>query len=203
MQPTDGQPAPGRDPTASSASIHIQQTVNKHGSQQFTLKSRPVMHVGVQGTARPMRTASHTVRDPVGPYRRRAHSASPDRLDGRHNSDGVKVTYQKTHDLSASVFLSFPPSAQALLANHPPFRSEPPGGCTSTGIEGTKDGGARGPPQQPREPPWLEHPRILGPCLNNCMHSVERHSTTPMLLSSWRTRWVRFQRAAISLPQMY
>jgi hypothetical protein len=90
MQPTDGQPAPGRDPSASSASIRIQQTVNQHGSQQFTLKSRPVMQVGVQDTAQPMRAASHTVRDPDGPYRRRALSASPERLDGRRDSDGVK-----------------------------------------------------------------------------------------------------------------
>ncbi len=107
MQPTDGQPAPGpgQDPSASSASIRNQQTVSKHSSQRFTSKSRPDMQVGVEDTTQPMRAASHTVRDPAGPYTRRAHSASPDRLDGRCDSDGVEVTYQKTRDLSASVFL--------------------------------------------------------------------------------------------------
>lgn len=34
-------------------------------------------------------------------------------------------------------------------------------------------------------------------CLDNCLHSAERHSSTPMLLSCWRTRWVRFPRAAL------
>jgi hypothetical protein len=56
---------------------------------------------------------------------------------------------------------------------------------------------------QSREQPWREHQRIIGPCLNNCMHSVERHSTTPMLLFSRMTRWVRFPRAGIHIPQMY
>ena len=126
-----------------------------------------------------------------------------DRLDGRRDSDGVEVTYRKTRDLSASVFLSSPPSSAGLLCRSYKSSSGTARGSTSTGIEGSKDGGARGPPQQPREPPWREHPRILGPCLNNCMHSVERHSTTPMLLSSWRIRWARFPRAALSLPQLY
>jgi hypothetical protein len=143
MQPTDGQPAPDRDPTASSASIHIQQTVNKHGAQQFTLKSGPGMQVGVQGTAQPMRAASHTVRDPVGPYRRRAHSASPDRLDGRHDSDGVKVTYQKTRDLSASVFLFPPPQGSHRSGVN---LQEGVRRLESKGPSVTKDGGARGPP---------------------------------------------------------
>ncbi len=92
MQPTDGQPAPSRDPSASSASIYNQQTVSKHGSQRFTSKSRPDMQVGVEDTTQPMWAASHTVQDPAGPYTRRAHSVSPDRLDGRRNSDGVEVT---------------------------------------------------------------------------------------------------------------
>ena len=153
MQPTDGQPAPGRDPSASSASIYNQQTVSKHGSQRFTSKSRPDMQVGVEDPTQPMWAASQTVRDPAGPYTRRAHSVCPDRLDGRRDSDGVEVTYQTTRDLSASVFLSFPPSAQAHFANHQSSGVNHQGGCTSTGIEGTKDGGARGPPQQPREPP--------------------------------------------------
>ena len=146
MQPTDGQPAPGRDPSASSASTYNQQTVSKHGSQRFTSKSRPDMRVGVEDPTQPMWAASQTVRDPAGPYTRRAHSVCPDRLDGRLDSDGVEVTNQKTRDLSASVFLSFPPSAQALIANHQSSGVNHQGGCTSTGIEGTKDGGARGPP---------------------------------------------------------
>ena len=54
--------------------------------------------------------------------------------------------YQKTRDLSASVFLSFPPSAQAHFANHQSSGGNLQGGCTTTGIEGSKDGGARGPP---------------------------------------------------------
>jgi hypothetical protein len=61
--PLMGQTAPGQDPMASSATIHIQQTVNKHGAEQFTLKAGPVMQVDVHGTAQPMRAASHTVRD--------------------------------------------------------------------------------------------------------------------------------------------
>ena len=32
-----------------------------------------------------------------------------------------------------------------------------------TGIDWTKDGGARGPPRQSHEPPWREHPHILDP----------------------------------------
>ena len=68
MQPTDGQPAPGRDPTASSASIHIQQTVNKHGAEQFILKFGPVMQVGVHGTAQPIKAASHTIRAETVPW---------------------------------------------------------------------------------------------------------------------------------------
>ncbi len=108
-----GQSAPGRDPSASSASIYNQQTVSKHRSQRFTTKSRPNMLIGVADTTQPMWAASQTVRDPAGPYTRRAHSVSPDRLDGRHDSDGVIVTYQKTRDLSASVFLSSPLSAGA------------------------------------------------------------------------------------------
>ncbi len=58
-----GQTAAGRDPTASSSTIHMQQTVNKHGAEQFTLMAGPVMQVDVHGTAQPMRAASHTVRD--------------------------------------------------------------------------------------------------------------------------------------------
>ena len=115
MQPTDGQPAPGRDPSASSASIYNQQTVSKHRSQRFTTKSRPDMLVGVADSTQPMWAASQTVRDPAGPYTCRAHSVSPDRLDGRRDSDGVEVTYQKTRDLSASVFLSFPPQRRLSL----------------------------------------------------------------------------------------
>ncbi len=34
-------------------------------------------------------------------------------------------------------------------------------------------------------------------CLDNCLHNAERHSSTPMLPSCWRTRWVRFPRAAL------
>jgi hypothetical protein len=203
MQPTDGQPAPGRDPSASSASTYNQQTVSKHGSQRFTSKSRPDMRVGVEDPTQPMWAASQTVRDPAGPYTRRAHSVCPDRLDGRRDSDGVKVTYRKTRDQSASVFLSSPPSSAGLHC-----RSYKSSSGTARGVYDDWNRRIQGrrcsrSPQQPREPPWREHPRILGPCLNNCMHSVERHSTTPMLLSSWRIRWARFPRAALSLPQLY
>jgi hypothetical protein len=38
------------------------------------------------------------------------------------------------------------PQAQAFIADHIKVPVEPPGGCTTTGIEGSKDGGARGPP---------------------------------------------------------
>ena len=152
-QPTDEQPAPGRDPSASSASIYNQQTVSKHGSQRFTSKSRPDMRVGVEDPTQPMWAASQTVRDPAGPYTRRAHSVCPDRLDGRRDSDGVEVTYRKTRDLSASVFLSSPPSSAGLLCRSYKSSSGTARGSTSTGVGGSKDGGARGPPQQPREPP--------------------------------------------------
>jgi hypothetical protein len=73
-QPTDGQTAPGRDPSASSASIYNQQTVSKHRSQRFTTKSRPDMPVGVADSTQPMWAASQTVRDPAGPYTRLLHA---------------------------------------------------------------------------------------------------------------------------------
>ena len=65
-QPTDGQTAPGRDPTVSAATTHVQQTVNnpEHEAEQFTLKAGPVIQGDVHCTAQPMRTAPHTVRDP-------------------------------------------------------------------------------------------------------------------------------------------
>ncbi len=79
----------------------------------------------------------------------------------------------------------------------------PPGEWTSTGIEGIKDGGARGPPRQPREFPWREHPRILGPVWTTVCTVLNGTQRLPCCSPARRTRWVRFSRAAIYIPQMY
>ena len=52
--------------------------------------------------------------------------------------------------------------------------------------------------------PWRMHPRILGTHrLNNCLHSVERHSTAPMLLSCWSDSLGSIPKGSLSIFQLY
>ena len=118
MQPTDGQPAPGRDPSASSASTYNQQTVSKHGSQRFTSKSRPDMRVGVEDPTQPMWAASQTVRDPAGPYTRRAHSVCQTGSMGAATQTESKSRTGRHVTCPRQCFCLPLPQAQALFANH-------------------------------------------------------------------------------------
>ena len=40
-------------------------------------------------------------------------------------------------------------------------------------------------------------------CLNNCLHSVERHSTAPMLLSCWSDSLGSIPKGSLSISQLY
>jgi hypothetical protein len=155
------------------------------------------MRVGVEDPTQHMSAASQTVRDPAGPYPYRAHSVCQTGSMGAATQTESKSRKGRHVTCPRQCFCLPLPQAQALFANHQKFRREPPGGVYDDWNRRIQGRRCSRSPQQPREPPWREHPRILGPCLNNCMHSVERHSTTPMLLSSWRIRWVRFPRAAL------
>ena len=127
-QPTDEQPAPGRDPSASSASIYNQQTVSKHGSQRFTSKSRPDMRVGVEDPTQPMWAASQTVRDPAGPYTRRAHSVCQTGSMGAATQTESKSRTGRHVTCPRQCFCLPFPQAQAFFADHIKVPVEPPGG---------------------------------------------------------------------------
>jgi hypothetical protein len=123
---------------------------------------------------------------------------------GRRYSDGVIVAYpsRETRDLlaSASVFVPTPRAG---------FASKRTKSKLDLQERGERDWNRLDQGRQCLRPPWLPRgitmARIFGPHLNNCLHSVERHSTAPMLLSSRRIQvgLIRFPRAAIQISQLY